>query len=281
MIETNLFGGIGNQLFQFLAGIKFSKKKKTKAVYSFKYKTTFSKIHKSNIDDVFELEYNFKKKYKYKNYFLILKKNIHYFFLKFNLNIFFINEKNFFYSKKKNELFGYFQDQKFFPFSQTKIIKLLNFKKKKKFKRIFRKVFKKKNLVSIHIRRGDYIYGKSLNTYNILNYKYYFKAIKIIKKKIKRPHFLVFSDDLNYTKKFFSKNFKSINYDIVDTKNDDENLYLMTKCHHNIIANSTFSWWGAYLNKNKNKIVISPKYWFKKSFDNKKNKLIDQRWILI
>lgn len=108
--------------------------------------------------------------------------------------------------------------------------------------------------VSVHIRRGDYL---NYNFYE-LNENYYKTAESIIKENVKNPLFFLFTDDKKYVKEnltFFE------DYVIVEG-NEGEDSYidmqLMSMCKHNIIANSTFSFWGAYLNKNKNKVVIAP-----------------------
>lgn len=121
------------------------------------------------------------------------------------------------------------------------------------------------NSISIHLRRGDYID----NTYfHNLSEDYYLKSIDFINSRLSNPFYFVFSDDIEYARQIF-RNTNNIYYmDINNTKQnyfstykDVDDLFLMTKCKHNIIANSTFSWWGAWLNQNSEKIVIAPKIW--------------------
>ena len=117
------------------------------------------------------------------------------------------------------------------------------------------------NSVSIHIRRGDYLsiyWEKKLAI--ITDNKYYKNALEYLEKKIKHLHFFVFSDDIQWVK----ENLKLPNCTYVEHnigKNSYVDMYLMSLCKHNIIANSTFSWWAAWLNKNEDKIVIMPAHW--------------------
>jgi hypothetical protein len=115
------------------------------------------------------------------------------------------------------------------------------------------------NSVAIHIRRGDYSGSKE---FDICSIKYYENAVHYILKLERDAVFFIFSDDLEWVK----NNVTFIeNYRIVDTsqyeKSDYFDLYLMTNCKHNIIPNSTFSWWGAWLNQNPKKIVVCPEKW--------------------
>ena len=126
--------------------------------------------------------------------------------------------------------------------------------------------------ISIHIRRADYL--KLQHVHHVLPMTYYKNAVEIMKKSLGADYkdyiFLVFSDDTEWCKKQdFFKKLPDVNF-IEDsdplTKGPVEvfQLYLMSMCDHNIIANSSFSWWGAYLNENPNKIVVAPETWFNK-----------------
>lgn len=114
--------------------------------------------------------------------------------------------------------------------------------------------------VSIHIRRGDYFSDLYRNIYGVCDIFYYEKAIRMINEKFPGCKIFVFSDDLNWVKN--NIHFQS---DVTYVENFDINpywyIYLMSLCKHNIISNSSFSWWGAYLNKNPEKVVIAPQKW--------------------
>ena len=115
---------------------------------------------------------------------------------------------------------------------------------------------KNSNSVSLHVRRGDYLKIKNIN---VLDVDYYMKAVDYIKKNVEKPMFYIFSDDLDWCKNNLGF-LNNCNYvDLTQTEIDD--LKLMSFCQHNIIANSSFSWWGAWLNQNPKKIVIAPKEW--------------------
>lgn len=112
--------------------------------------------------------------------------------------------------------------------------------------------------VSLHVRRGDYLNGGNINVYNnICTPDYYKKAIDYILEKDPYAIFYVFSDDLEWVKKNLEIT-NCIYVDINKGKDSWQDMYLMSKCQNNIIANSTFSWWAAWLNTNKEKIVICP-----------------------
>ncbi len=118
----------------------------------------------------------------------------------------------------------------------------------------------KDRTVSIHVRLGDYSQHSSLG--GICNLEYYNRAILMIEKKIKNPIYIIFSDDIEWCR----INFNLSNAKFVDwnkKQSSFRDMQLMSLCDHNIIANSSFSWWGAYLNPNKNKIVIAPKVWIR------------------
>lgn len=137
------------------------------------------------------------------------------------------------------------------------------------------------NAVSLHIRRWDYVSNPSAKSFHgTCNLNYYRKAIEIIKTKIENPVFFIFSDDMNWAKENLIIEEKGYYVDFNNIDTNYEDMRLMSLCKHNIIANSSFSWWGAWLNKNKEKIVIAPKKWF----NNKKinfNDIIPANWIKI
>lgn len=152
---------------------------------------------------------------------------------------------------------GYYEDLSFFDFEKYRSIFVSEFKLKNKMDKknedILEKI-KKTNSVSIHIRRTD----KRMTGYLSLNY--YQNAIAYIMKRVENPHFFIFSDNIEW-----AKNNLVINADHTYIENDDNHNYcdfeLMKNCKYNIIANSTFSWWAAWLNSFIDKIVIAPKFW--------------------
>jgi hypothetical protein len=134
--------------------------------------------------------------------------------------------------------------------------------------------------VSIHVRRGDYMSNKkTLSTHGLCPLSYYESAMNEICKHIKNPHFFVFSDDVEWVQKSLKINHPCRYIDNNQGKESYNDMRLMSLCKHNIIANSTFSWWGAWLNNNADKMVVAPQRWF--ANDTKVMDLFPSGWLLI
>lgn len=132
------------------------------------------------------------------------------------------------------------------------------------------------NAVSIHIRRGDYVTNSKANCYfKPCEAEYYQKAIQYLVKYISNPVFFVFSDDILWAKANFKIDFPTY---FVEGNSAQEDLWLMASCGYQIIANSTFSWWGAWLNQQPDKIVIAPQTWFSTKRFNTQD-LLPETWI--
>jgi hypothetical protein len=167
---------------------------------------------------------------------------------------------------------GYFQSEKYFLDYQSEIIDLFTISDLDK--GIINELLslnKYNSTTSIHVRRGDYL--KYSDTHPVCDLDYYNKAMGMFE----NTTFIFISDDIKWVK----ENFKSDN--IIYSPFNDEimDLTLMTMCDNNIIANSTFSWWGAYLNKNKNKTVIAPNNWFTPKTGKNETDIIPVNWIKI
>ncbi len=134
--------------------------------------------------------------------------------------------------------------------------------------------------VSIHLRRGDYVSDPwAFHTMGPLPVKYYYKAIDYMSKKLSDPCFYIFSDDLDWVKDNIKIEAPVSFVEIANGTKDYLELDIMSKCSHNIIANSSFSWWGAFLNQNPDKIVIAPAQWVIADEINKRIELQLPSWI--
>ena len=165
---------------------------------------------------------------------------------------------------------GFWQNEKYFKEFDTELQSIFSMKGRLSTSSIvYEEQIKESNSVSLHVRRGDYVTSKLTNEiHGTCSLDYYQKAVSMIESKIKNPVFYLFSDDIPWVKDNFSfiENKKFIQLDDETPPHDE--IHLMSLCDHNIIANSSFSWWGAWLNNNKEKIVIAPFKWFNdKSFD--------------
>lgn len=132
------------------------------------------------------------------------------------------------------------------------------------------------NSVSLHIRRGDYLDNPEV--YKTFGMDYYDRAVQLIAQKIDNPHFFIFSDDMSWVKKNLILNFPTEYVDHNLANKNYEDMRLMSLCQHNIIANSSFSWWGAWLNNHTDKIVIAPQKFFNDA-ELSKNDIIPESWI--
>jgi hypothetical protein len=137
------------------------------------------------------------------------------------------------------------------------------------------------NSVSIHIRRGDYISNKETGKFHgCCSLEYYEKAIHIIASKAHSTEFFIFSDDMEWARQNLKIDFPTTFVDHNGEPQAYEDLYLMSLCKHNIIANSSFSWWGAWLNKNPGKVVVAPARWFNESNADTKD-LLPEEWLKV
>jgi hypothetical protein len=174
------------------------------------------------------------------------------------------------------EIHGYFQSAKYFDHNRSHIVKLFTTYKKQiqtKLDKIFPKT--DKETVSIHIRRGDYV--RLAEFHHVQKIEYYQKALSHFQDK--DYHFIIFSDDIEWCQE--TDLFNQIEDKTFITKTTDvQDLYLMSMCNHNIIANSSFSWWGSYLNENDTKKVVAPKIWFGPKGPQDWQDIYMENWIL-
>lgn len=266
MIIVRVIGGLGNQMFQYALYRSLSEK------YDEVYIdiSDFNNIRGHNgyeLSTVFNIKplIATKKqisKYKYKNNILSkLSKKI-------------LGEKKNYYTMDKllyypkvfelnnSYLDGYWQSEKYFKQIENLLRHDFEFNKELDEKnKIIKEKIENVNSVSIHIRRGDYLSDKNKKIYgDIATLEYYEKAISYIYENVENPYFFIFSNDIEWCKENFNiKNIEFIDWNKgIDSYKD---MQLMSYCKHNIIANSSFSWWGAWLNNNRDKIVVCPNKW--------------------
>lgn len=165
----------------------------------------------------------------------------------------------------KTYLIGYWQTEKYFADIRSALLKDFGFRSPptgenmKLLERI-----RSCEAVSIHVRRGDYVTNKNASTFHgTKDQAYYDNALSIITSKINNPVLFVFSDDPEWCQTNLKFSYETM-YVSGNTKGF-EDMRLMSQCKHNIIANSSFSWWAAWLNENERKIVVAPNEWFKDS----------------
>lgn len=176
---------------------------------------------------------------------------------------------------------GNFQSERYFEFISSVIREEFEFKINLNAENInWKSKILNSNAISIHVRRGDYIsLIQNQNKFSATSINYYEEAINYIKSKITNPVFFIFSDDINWAKQNIITNTETY---FVDNNNTPQTSYidmqLMSLCKHNIITNSTFSWWAAWLNNNTNKIIIAPQQWFADISINSQD-IIPQEWI--
>ncbi len=272
MTIVKLYGGLGNQLFQYSTAYAFTKRRKDILFIDISwFKQNFKGLTKREfLLDKFYVDYKIANKIQIKE----TKKNI----LKDPQNFHF-NKID--YEKKENiYLDGYWQSFKYFDVFKDDIKKMFIYKDKfpDKLNQLLN-IIKKQNSLGIHIRRGDYF-----NNYNayirhgVLKIEYYQKALEYIRNlNINIDSIYIFSDDIEWCKKEFLFDFKKIEF--INTGIDLIDFVLLINCKHKIIANSSFSWWCAYLG-DENGIVIAPGNWLRNEKINFKDFFLDN-WIII
>ena len=281
MITCNLMGGLGNQIFQIFATIS----------YAIKSKNPFKFL---NIKTLGSGQTTIR--YTYWNSFF---SNFNPIFLIDNIpkSIHIIREKNFTYNElpiheminTNSLIYGYFQSYKYFQENYQLIYKMIGIDKIKY--NILSKLNLTKeclnNTISMHFRIGDY--KKIQDCHPLATYDYYKRSLKHIKKVYTGIKFniLYFCEDVDIDDvlekiSILQSNFPEYNFIRGEnTLEDWEQMLLMSCCHHNIIANSSFSWWAAYFNSYTDKIVCYPSVWFGPSMNHDTKDLCPSEWIKI
>lgn len=284
-----IFDGLGNQMFQ------YAFYKKMKKLYKNVYGNLDSFKRDKKIHNGYELYNIFGIKIDEKKIILdgffsrvrlkkltIIHRIIHKILKKLKL-IMYLEDWNETIEEKLNSNYIYYtgswQSEKFFKDISDEIRKDFSFPRvlDKKNLEIVEKI-KNSNSVSIHIRRGDYLEDKALN--GLASLEYYKSSVKYIGEKVKNPHFFIFSNDIEWCK----QNLDLENCCYIDWNKGKESyrdMQLMSLCKHNIIPNSTFSWWGAWLNNNPEKIVIAPEKWFNDCTNWNYSNIVPDEWIKI
>jgi hypothetical protein len=275
MLISNIIGGLGNQMFQYATARALSIDLNTQLVLDISDFDGYSLHQGFELNRVFNCEANIASDddlsailhwQKSKLARRLLKK----FPFNFLRSKKFVLEPSFqYWSGIKNiadnsYLMGYWQSESYFSHHAETIRSDFRFKPEltSKNTEVLAHI-NEANAVSLHVRRGDYVQNAHTNaTHGVCSLQYYKNAIDQIANSVKAPVFFVFSDDIEWVKSNLQIDFPCFYIDHnhgIDSFND---MRLMSNCQHHIIANSSFSWWGAWLNANPEKIVIAPKQWF-------------------
>lgn len=274
MIITKLWGGLGNQLFQYSFGYQLAKKLETTM------KLDISYYRKQNLRQpiILDLNLEYNEIIPQEELPLIVKilnmKNLNriiripsFTCLSIGSDYKYLKETRFCYNERINKfkesnvyIDGYWQCPRYFEAARNDLIsqfKVRNNVSSDMHKLIFE--VKKQNSVAIHVRRGDYV-----NNYNpfsklvLMNKKYYDNAIEKVYSTLENPRFYFFTNDVEWVRDNYRNLPNSRIISEILPCRDVEELIIMSKCKHQIISNSTFSWWAAWLNESEGKQVWSP-----------------------
>ena len=295
MIIVKLQGGIGNQLFQYALGRCLSFKKNTELkldISSFKNNPSGITPRKYglsvfNINESFATDEEIARAKRYQRQ--QGKWRFVYNRLVANQNKYF-QEQRFDFDSNVFKVFddcyfdGYWQTEKYFKDVENIIRHDLTIRtpQQSKDSEIAEKI-QSVSSIALHIRRGDYVSDPATADYfGTCCPDYYRNAVKVIAEEIQDPHLFVFSDDPEWVKKNIILPYPTTYVNHNNSEKSFEDLRMMSQCKHFVIANSSFSWWGAWLSQNPNKIVVGPKNWFNnvKPGINTKD-IMPQNWIKI
>jgi hypothetical protein len=257
MISSYFQGGLGNQMFQIAAAVSLAEDNGDSTVFNMAYHDLPKQGRKCH------------------NYLNSILRNVN-FSSHYNPSSVY-NEPHYHYNEIPYSpnlcLVGYFQSEKYFSHNDKLIRELFSIDDdsedliQTKYGDILNK-----NPISVHIRRGDYL--SSAGAHPTCTREYYNAAFELFPDG---SNYLFFSDDISWCK----ENFAGDNYHFSEGNEDFIDLYLMSKCSHNIIANSSFSWWAAWLNNNPNKRVISPRNWFGGNMNHNTKDVRPSSWEII
>lgn len=267
MIIVKVSSGLGNQIFQYAMGLTLSETRNTKCLIDIAH---YNKNNNRNFRlKYFKVKLNYIPTWKIRFYKSDFAKLIDKVFLTEYYHPYIIDpiwEKVNFYEGKNLILRGYWPFNEYFDSSINRIKKEIVVDPQFStydHQKLLLEVGQKES-ISLHIRRGDYKNNaEAFNLFGLLSKEYYINAINLIIKRLKNPLFFIFSDDINWVKDNMDLPKCSVYVSEIIGGVDYLEFDLMCACKHNIIANSTFSWWAAFLNDYKNRIVIQPKRWYK------------------
>jgi hypothetical protein len=297
MIIVKLMGGLGNQMFQYAAGRRLADRHKTqlKLDISFLKKKyvgstpRFYELNNFNICNQIATNIEIAKFTGIgPNLWLKILLKIPWLAYLLTMNTRVYHERHFHFDPEvltaPNHVYldGYWQSGKYFKDIEDILRQDLSFQSPLVGRNLeLSNLIKRADSVSLHIRRGDYVTDANMMAYHgVCDNEYYIKSVEKIQSAVKSPYFFVFSNDSLWVREEISLPSPMT---IVEHNSPDqgiEDLRLMSMCRHNIIANSSFSWWGAWLNTNPGKIVIAPDKWFNSTSLNTKD-LIPDQWIKI
>lgn len=266
MYYFQLMGGLGNQLFQYAAAKALYLK--TDVPFKVYYEDGNAYAQRSFQLEKFNIpvEKAREKEIPKKTFLAKVKRKLH-------ITIPFFNEKQdfdfdplFFRQKLNTHFHGYWQNEKYFKEHRAILISEYQLKNPPggMNKKCLTNIEQAINSIAIHVRRGDYIENPiAYANHGLCDLDYYKKAVRYFEENHERNQYFLFSDDVDWVRE--NLNFIE-NKTIIDwnAKQPEEDLRLMSSCKHQIIANSSFSWWGAWLNTHPDQVVIAPKQWTRK-----------------
>jgi len=289
MIIVRLMGGLGNQLFQYAAGKSLAEHHNTELKldintyleddlrsYELKHFAVSAKIassqeindllHKNRLPGFRRIAARTEAAKPYYRRSKYDEPHFHY-------------DRNFFEALKNVYLRGYWQSECYFRNisaiirREYQVIHPLKDRNAE-----LAEMLQNSNSVSIHVRRGDYVTDEKTHRFHgISRQRYYLRCIEWIENKVNNPVFFVFSDDIPWTKAHLKTSPSLVFADHNTPGTACEDLRLMSLAKHHIIANSSFSWWSAWLCQNPGKIVVAPRQWFNASTHDTKD-LIPRGW---
>lgn len=300
MIIVKITGGLGNQMFQYVLGRSLSIKQKCDLKLDLSWYREYDKIvdtndpNKATKRDYLLKYFNISGQILPSWYLSMIKKNslLRKYHPKvariipnklFDYNV--LIENNFSWTNIKNQTnyfaIGYWQQSLYFEKHKDvinqdfRLINPMTFVNRQYLDQI-----SSTNSVAIHIRRGDLISKPSgAELQPTCTLEYFYSGITIILNKVKDLSLFIFSDDMEWCKNHFKNKHPIIFVDSIG--NDHEHFYLMSQCKYQVIANSTYSWWAAWLNHYPDKIIVAPKNWYHDAQLNESAMFIPNNWIRI
>lgn len=274
----NTIGGLGNQMFSYAFALSLKLKHKEDVYVDISHFNHYNLHDGFQINEIFNVkEINVATKKEIKK---LTRYIPHYAFSRIIRKFLpskskeYIEKQDYVYDEKalslKTDCYyeGYWQSPLYFYDIDQEIKKMFTFPEPIGGNKETEELMSKVNSVSIHVRRGDYLNAKSFM--GICELDYYEKAIKHINDEIQNPYFFIFSNDIKWCEENLNHLLKTDNVMFVSNNVGKESywdMYLMSCCKNMILANSSFSWWAAYLNKNKDAKVLAPKKWVNRDYE--------------